>query len=41
MGVAESREPVTQKFISEGNKYNLKFGLCEMQGWRPDMVSNY
>ena len=41
MGVAESREPVTEKTVSEGNSYNLIFGLCEMQGWRPDMVKTF
>lgn len=38
MGGLESKEPVMEKVVSDGEAYNIKFGLCEMQGWRVSMV---
>ena len=38
MGGWESKEPFMEKVVCDGEEYNLKFGLCEMQGWRQNMV---
>ena len=38
MGFAESKSPNLEKVVSEGEVYNIKFGICEMQGWRATMV---
>ncbi len=38
MGITNSRGPNTKKKIVEGEIDNIKYSLCEMQGWRPFMV---
>ena len=34
MGSSSSRGPKTEKLNSDGSANFLRYGLCEMQGWR-------
>ena len=41
MGGGQTKQPLTEKTLNEGEINNLRFGLCEMQGWRENMVYYY
>jgi len=41
MGTAEVRSPNTEKICQDDYNENIKYGLCEMQGWRGSMVLFY
>jgi hypothetical protein len=38
MGNTSKRGPKTDKIIHDDQMENLKYGICEMQGWRGNMV---
>lgn len=38
MGNSSIKGPKTDKNIKDGQNSFLRFGLCEMQGWRNHMV---
>ena len=38
MGNSSTRGPKTEKFTSNGGASYLRYGVCEMQGWRSNMV---
>jgi len=38
MGNSSVKGPKTEKFTSDGQNRFLKYGVCEMQGWRNNMV---
>ena len=38
MGNETLKAPKTEKIRSDGKNSILKYGVCEMQGWRHDMV---
>lgn len=39
MGNSSAKGPKTDKVIKNGQNPFLRFGLCEMQGWRNNMVN--
>lgn len=38
MGNQSLKAPKTEKITSDGQNNFIKFGMCEMQGWRNNMV---
>jgi len=40
MGNFSSRGPKTEKTKENGGSNYLRYGTCEMQGWRSRMVTN-
>jgi len=38
MGNSSTKGPITDKVTKDGKNSFLRFGLCEMQGWRSKMV---
>jgi len=38
MGNSSIKGPKTEKLTRDGQNSFLKFGVCEMQGWRNNMV---
>lgn len=38
MGNQALKAPKTEKITEDGENKNIKFGMCEMQGWRNNMV---
>lgn len=41
MGSSSAKGPKTEKATKDGKNGFLRFGLCEMQGWRNNMVLYY
>lgn len=41
MGNSSVKGPKTEKFTRDGQNRFLKFGVCEMQGWRNNMVKAF
>jgi hypothetical protein len=39
MGNKSLKAPKTEKIIRDGQNNSIKFGMCEMQGWRNNMVN--
>lgn len=40
MGNSSTRSPKVDKITLDNQVKNLRFAVCEMQGWRPSMVFN-
>jgi len=41
MGNQPLKAPKTEKITDDGDNNLIKFGMCEMQGWRNNMVTNF
>lgn len=41
MGNSSVKGPKTEKFTRDGQNRFLKYGVCEMQGWRNNMVKAF
>ena len=38
MGITDSRKPNTYKYFNQGSSKDITYTVCEMQGWRLNMV---